>query len=169
MKQIEKTLRQYRAIRLLFIFEFFLFLPLIVIFFWVDLAPVLCGIFLPLIALCGLVQLWLTFKPVGTVVFHVQGLTVQTKKLCAEIAWKDVLNVYFRDGSDWFLLAHFLLDLRVRCDGKTVDFSGEQGEVKLSQREYLEIISLIPKEVLAENEYMIYRNITEKDKNEYRV
>ena len=64
---------------------------------------------------------------------------------------------------------HFTIDLRIKIGEELVCFDHKFGDVKIYEKEYLNIISLIPHHILKAKDLMIYRNMSEKEKNKYNI
>ena len=56
------------------------------------------------------------------------------------------------------------LDLFLLIDGEVCDVDSKLGNIKISKKQYTDIVSLIPIEYLEQNEFLIYRSLAEKMK-----
>lgn len=169
MGKVEKKIREIKAIRILFIFDFAIILVLLFFFFHLGFFSIGTYIFFPLLLVCISLQLLFYFVPNGKVIFDSIGITIITKHTNDRIDWEDVKQIYYRPFGEFFpFLDHFTLDLWIKIDGKTIDFDTKFGSIKIYEKEYLDIISFIPRYILDVNDFMIYRNIIEKEENKYK-
>lgn len=170
MKKVKKKIRNVRSIRMLFIFDYVIMLALAVSFFYLGFFSLVTYIFLALLTVCISLQLILHFVPKGELVFDVSGITIITKKTNIFVCWNDVKHIYYNSFSEWFpLLSHCTIDMRMIINGEIIDFDERYGNINISKEEYMNIVSFIPKNILESNDWMIYKNIVEKENNSYGI
>lgn len=125
-----------------------------------------CGI---LLLVLGAFYLLLCIFPVATIAFDARGIRIITKKDTLEVLWENVKKVQYCSFNSFLLLKHFTMDLIILQGGKLKNISNEFGSLKLSVKEYQAIISLIPKELLNKDPWMVYNNILEVEEDRYNV
>ena len=169
MKCIEKKLREVKAIRLLTIFDIGLIVICIIAYMPLGFFNPATYMFGSLLIVCLILQFVLYFVPKGKIKFDSTEITIESKYLNTKISWEEVNHIYFNSFSYIFIfLRHYTMDLSINVNGKMIDIE-DVGDVKIYKQEYKEIISFIPRSVLDNNEFMIYRNQIEREKNEYKI
>ena len=170
MRIIEKKIRDIKSMRVLFIFDYIIILVLIISAFNLGFFSPVTYIFVPLLFICVLFQLLLYFVPKGKVTFDSSGVKIVAAHTNAIICWNNVKCIYYNSFFEFFpLLNHFTIDLLLKVGNEIIDFSKCFGDILVHKKEYLNIISCIPRHILCDNDFMIYKNITEKRKNKYRT
>ena len=170
MNKVEKKIRDIKAIRILFIFDIVIVLILFTAFFHLGFFSPVTYIFCPLLLICILLQLLLNFNPKGKIIFDASGVTIITKLTNTNIYWDNIKCIYYNSFSEIFpLLNHFTIELWFKLDDEIIDFDAKFGNIRISKNEYLNIISFIPRHILDVNELMVYRNIVEKQNNEFKI
>ncbi|MBR2616842.1 MAG: hypothetical protein IKC56_01215 [Clostridia bacterium] len=159
MKQVKKKIKDIKSIRVLFIFDCIITIILLVSIFYLGFFSSVIYIFLSLLLMCVLLQLYLHFIPKGEVIFDASGVTIVTKKINITIYWNKVKCIYYNSFSEIFpLLNHFTIDMWLKIEEEIIDFDEKFGNIKLYKKEYLNIISFIPKHVLDVNDYLIHKS-----------
>ena len=170
MKKIEKKIRDVKAIRLLFIFDFVIVLILFISFLHLGFFSPVTYIFFPLLLICILLQLLLNFIPKGKITFDASGVTIITKHTNVNIYWDKIKCIYYNSFSEIFpLLNHFTIELCFKLNDEIIELDKKFGNIRIFKNEYLNIVSFIPRHILDVNDLMIYRNIVEKQKNKYKI
>ena len=158
MEKVEKKIRDLKAIRILFIFDFAIITALLISFFHLGFLSPATFIFFPLLLICIILQLLLYFIPKGKVIFDSIGITIITKHEKEIIPWNRVKHIHYNSFSEIFpLLDHFTVDLLINTDEGIIDFNHKFGIIKTYEKEYLRIVSLIPQHILDDNNFMIYK------------
>ncbi len=169
---IEKKIRQWQVIRLLFILDIIFIASVIasiVIFLTVDrniLMLLMCNfLLLSLLSVSVAFQFKLYNKPVGTIIFEYNGITIQSKKANMYVHWEQVEHIKYYNFFDIILLLHFTLDLCINLDEESFDVSSRIGEIKINKKDYIRIVSIIPRQVLEKKAFMIDERIIKKYEN----
>ena len=170
MGKVEKKIKDIKSIRILFIFDFIIILILVISFFGLGFFSPAIYIFSSLLLICILFQLLLCFIPKGKVIFDFNGITIITRHINTIVSWSEVKGIYYNSFSEILpLLNHFTIDLWIKLEDELIDFDNKFGNIKIYKKEYLNIISYIPRHIFEINEFIIYRNIVEKEKNKYKI
>lgn len=102
----------------------------------------------------------------GEVQFDKNGVEIKKNKFQTFVNWNAVKGVYYNSFGDIFpLLNHCTLELWIEYDGKTIVIDNEIGNIKCTKKKYKQIVSLIPYDILEENEFLLYRSLGEKHKS----
>lgn len=166
--KIEKKLRDIKSIRLLFVFDLVIIAILLIALLNPKASLAIMIIFFPLLIICISLQLALYFIPKGSIVFDSSGVTIFTKTKSINVDWNNVEHIYYNSFSRLIpFLDHFTIDLRLNNKNEIIDLDQKYGNIKVYEKEYMQIVSLIPHQLLKKNMFMIYRNIMEKNENKY--
>ncbi len=112
-----------------------------------------------------LFQIGFILSSKGTALFNDKGVEIKKRKFHKFYKWEFVKGLFYNSIGEFFpLLNHLTLELWVEDDGKVMLVNDNYGGIKCTKKKYKQIISLIPIEVLEKNEFMLYRNIVEKQK-----
>ena len=162
-------LKDIIAMRLLIIFSGIVLVFGIVGCAFVDSFEIIglgCGI---LLLVLGAIYLLLCLFPVSTIAFDERGIQIITKKDRLEVLWENVKIVQYCSFDSFLFLKHFTMDLIILQNGNLKNIGNEYGYLKISLKKYQAIISLIPKEVLNKNPWMVYKNILEVEEDRYDI
>lgn len=112
-----------------------------------------------------LLQIGFILSSKGTALFNEKGVEIKKRKFHKFYKWEFVKGLFYNSIGEFFpLLNHLTLELLVEDDGKVMLVNDNYGGIKCTKKKYKQIISLIPIEILEKNEFMLYRNIVEKQK-----
>lgn len=171
MENFKKNIRNYVAIRLLTVYEICLIIFSIIFFIYCGYVPLFMIVIFLLLFSFFIAQLLLYLLPNGYLEFDDKGINIKSKRIVRKINWMDVCEFYFNsfDVSNLFFLRYNTIELSVIINDNKIDIIKEIGEITCKKKDYILIISKIPKEALVKNEFMIYSTILEKSKNKYNL
>ncbi|MDE6655937.1 MAG: hypothetical protein K2J85_02985 [Anaeroplasmataceae bacterium] len=110
-------------------------------------------------------QMYFILSSKGEIFFNTNGVEIKNKKLHKFVNWNAVKGIYYNSFAEIFpFLNHCTLELWIESDGKTVLVDEEIGDIKCTKKRYRQIVSLIPYDLIEENDFLLYRNIVEKQK-----
>ncbi len=127
-----------------------------------GLSSVIVYIPISLFLIESIFQIYFILSSKGEIHFNTNGVEIKNKKLHKFVNWNAVKGIYYNSFAEIFpLLNHCTLELWIEVDGKTILVDYEIGDIKCTKKRYRQIISLIPYDLIEENEFLLYRNIVE--------
>lgn len=166
-KEIVKESFDIRVICLLAIFSILTLIPLgIGMIFAGEHLVTLLIVFVALFIIYFIFGLWSYFQSKSIFKFSYDGIKIIKNKKCVlEIDWNNILSFIHNGFSNIIILRPFSIDILYTDNNKkeTLD-TNRFGTLPMFKKKYLEIVKLIPNEIISEKPLIIHRNIVELEK-----